>query len=491
MIIVSITGPTFSEALHQIVISRKDADLFEFRLDRFRKMDLRMLIRLSRRPVIGTCRPVKEGGGFSGTNKARLEILHEVCSLGAGYVDLELYLGASEVDRFHSAFPGIRVIVSRHLRRPPSPLVCQRVFEKLQSTGADIIKLAYPARDSSDVKPAWDFLEKAHRSKQKAIAVAMGDAGQSSRVTYKIFGGWGTYASPDGSTTSAAGQLSAQTLRVVYRAERLNRRTRIFGVIGDPLVQSKGPMIHNPLFHKAGKNAVYCKFPVKDLKKFMKTVAPQLSGFSVTIPHKESIMNHLDSIDRTSASIGAVNTVYRVKGHLRGTNTDAAGALDAIEDVLSVKGKQILVIGAGGAAKAIAYEAKNRGAVVTISNRTMSQAKTLASELQVDDIPMERVGSMEYDILANATSAGMVPDTGVSVLPSGLVRSPVVFDVVYNPPLTKFLRDARRRGAKTIPGTAMYIYQAAKQSELYTGVKASIRYMKRLLANAMNSERSE
>ncbi len=267
----------------------------------------------------------------------------------------------------------------------------------------------------------------------------------------------------------------------MYHAEEVRSSTKIFGVIGNPVRQSKGVYVHNPLFRKAGLNGVYCKFPVVNLKRFMKNVAPMLNGFSITIPHKQKILKHLDAVDPTSRSIGAVNTVVKRKGGLLGTNTDAPGALDAIERVVRVKGKRVLVLGAGGAARAIAYEAKQRGAHILLSNRTHRKAVSLARLLGGSAKRLHGLNPNDYDIVVNATSVGMTPGINKTPLPIRLVKGKVVFDAVYNPPETRLLRDARKVGATTIKGTEMYIHQAARQSELYTGVKPSVASVRRLL----------
>ena len=326
------------------------------------------------------------------------------------------------------------------------------------------------------------FLALARADRQRAVCIAMGEAGEASRVLYRKFGGWATYAAPEEGGVAAPGQVAGRTLRQLYRAHLLNARTTVFGVIGHPLVQSKGIHVHNPLLQAAGKNAVYCRFDVTDLRRFMGDVAPLLGGFSVTIPHKQSILRHLHRLDPGSKVIGAVNTVVCSGGRFSGTNTDGVGALDAVEGVVTVKGKRILLLGAGGAARAIAYEASRRGAVVVVANRTASRARALAREFGMEHVPMSGMEDVAFDILINATPVGMVPDVRVSPVTESVLSGKVVFDAVYNPPLTRLLKDAERAGATIIPGTEMYLHQAARQSALYSGKRPSLRVMRRLLS---------
>jgi len=296
-----------------------------------------------------------------------------------------------------------------------------------------------------------------------------------------VFGGWGTYAAPESGKGAAPGQVTGRVLSRLYRTERLNRTTKIFGVVGNPVRQSRGIRVHNPLFARAEKNGVYCRFAVKDLKKFFSHMVPLLSGFSVTHPHKVAIGEFLDSRDPIARAIGAVNTVTRTRGRLEGTNTDAPAALDAIEHVSPVRGKRMLILGAGGAARAIAYEGARRGAHVIVSSRTARAAVKLARELGVASVPLGAIRDVDAEILVNATPVGMAPRAHESPFPSSMLRGKTVFDAVYTPAMTRLLREAAGAGAKIVRGTEMYINQAAMQFALYAGVRANIPLMKKLL----------
>jgi 3-dehydroquinate dehydratase/shikimate dehydrogenase len=480
MIIVSITGPLMSDALGQVAASKRYADMFELRLDLIRQPDLVALLSASRVPVIATCRMRKEGGSFRGSERERILLLDLASVLGAEYVDIEFSAGPELFNRYLRRIRRPRVILSAHFVNSVPPAV-STLFRRMDPCGADVLKIAYAAEDATDIRHAVEFTSLAVKGKRKAIAIGMGDAGEASRVLYKKLGGWGTYASAEKGEGSAPGQIKASVLRRLYQADRRTTSTEVYGVIGRPLGQSKGIYLHNPIFQRRGKDAVYCRFPVTDLAGFMRHIAPHLQGFSVTIPHKQTIMHYLDEVDESAAEIGAVNTVVRRRGRLFGTNTDGIGALDAIEGVGRVKGKRILILGAGGAARAIAYEARKRGAEVFVWNRTSKKARALAGELNVQAVSTSGLPRLQFDILANATPVGMTPDTGVSPATGEILSGRIVFDAVYNPPVTKLLRDAASVGATVVQGTEMYINQAARQSELYTGRKPSLRVMKRLL----------
>ncbi len=481
MIIVSITGPSMLEALQQVASSSKYADMFEFRLDLMDRPNIARLLSSTHKPTIATCRPEWQGGKFMGSERERIGMLDFAAVFGATYVDIELGVAPSVLKEFIRRKKETSVIVSHHfLEGPPSDVT--RIYRDLHSTGADVIKMAYIASDGHEIHHAIDFLTRARSDNRKAVAIAMGEFGEPSRILYKKFGGWGTYASTEDGKSAASGQLPVSRLRDPYRADQLDRKTEIFGVVvGAPVRQSKGTYLHNPLFERAKRNAVYCCFPVKDLKKFMKFVGPHVSGLSVTIPHKESIMRYLDRVDPVARGIGAVNTVVRRGNKLLGTNTDAFAAMDAIEKVVRVKGKRVFIIGAGGAARAIAYEAKQRGAEVLITNRTVAKAIQLAKEFELEVVKMANVRQANFDILVNATPVGMFPGNDESPVPKAILKNKIVFDVVYNPPVTKLLQDARSVGARIIQGTEMYIGQAAAQSHLYAGVKPSKAFMNKIL----------
>ena len=483
MIIVSITGPTMKDAIRQIDASERYADIIELRFDAIERPNIIRLVEYPHKPVIATCRSRGEGGRFAGSSRELMEVLDMASVFGASWVDIELGADPAILRAFLARKREVKVIVSQHLKAGTTVNV-RRSYAQLVASGADVIKFAYVATDAAEIRHARDFLARASREKRRAVAIAMGEAGEASRVLYNVWGGWGTYAAAETGPVAAPGQLRAAVLRDLYKTGALRRTTRVFGVIGHPLGQSKGPLIHNPLFARAGRNAVYCRFPTRDLSAFMKHIAPDLSGISVTIPHKQAIMKYLSGMDATAKAIGAVNTVVRRGRALYGTNTDAPGALDAIEDLLSVEGNAFLVVGTGGAARAIAYEAARRGADVMITGRSPGKGRRLARELGVRWIPPGAVRRIAPRVIANATSVGMVPHPNKTPLRRSFLRAAVVFDAVYNPPVTRLLREAKSMGARTVSGIEMYLNQAALQSALYAGAPPDRRRMRKLLAAA-------
>jgi 3-dehydroquinate dehydratase/shikimate dehydrogenase len=469
-----------SDALSQMASSAPYADAFELRLDLIRSAELAVLLLATPKPVIATCRPVWQGGGFAGSEERRMEILSAASLLGADYIDIELDAGK----KFHTPFITRRgetgIILSHHVPAGKK-FDSAAVYRRMRGVGADVMKFAFHASDAWENRIAFDFLLRARKDRCKAVAIAMGEAGEASRILYRVFGAWGTYAGTEDGKTAAPGQIRARLLKELYRADQRSPKTMIFGVVGYPVSHSKGIHVHNPLFALAGKDAVYCRFPVRNLRRFISDVGPFLRGFSVTLPHKKAMLSFARKLDPVASAIGAVNTMVRTKNGWWGTNTDAAAALDAIERVTRVSGKRMLILGAGGAARAIAYEAARRGSMVSIANRTESRARKLALELGVRFQPLRSLTPDRFDILANATPVGMAPRADQTPIAGRFLKGKTVFDAVYNPPTTRLLKETSERGGTAVPGTEMYVNQGAAQFRLYTGVAANIRAMKRIL----------
>jgi 3-dehydroquinate dehydratase/shikimate dehydrogenase len=406
--------------------------------------------------------------------------LKQAALLGAAYIDLELAAGRKALGLFLHRRQGSRLIVSRHFfgMRPSRP---ERVYHALRATGADVIKMAYDATDGWENVLALEFLSRARRDRAKGVAIAMGEAGEASRILYRKFGGWATYAAPETGAAAALGQLPASALRQIFRASSCDRRTRVFGLVGNPVSQSKGFLLHNRLFAHYGLNAVYCRFLTRDLEKFFRELMPYLHGCSVTTPFKQSAVRHVRA-DVGAKAIGALNTIYRRGSVVVGSNCDAPAALDALRR--SVRGKRVLVLGAGGAARAVVYEAVRRGARVTVANRTPEKASSLAREFGVEAVSLAALEPARYDVVINSTSAGMVPQTEATAISGRAFRGALVMDAVYTPPVTRFLMEAQGAGARVVGGMEMFLRQAVAQFELFVRVRPALSVARRLVRSA-------
>lgn len=272
----------------------------------------------------------------------------------------------------------------------------------------------------------------------------------------------------------------------------INSETKILGIIGHPIKHSLSPVMHNVVFEKLKLNCVYLAFDVEK-EKLGTTINSfgelNFLGLNATIPHKISVMKFLDKVSREARLIGAVNTIKFENGKAFGFNTDGIGCVKALEESgVRIKNKNILILGAGGAARAIAFQCLLEGADVSISNRTRENAlelkedikRKLGKEIGVVDFNMRKEDLKGIDVIINATSIGMRPKTNSTPLNVSLLNPDIaVMDIVYNPIETKLLKDARRGGCKTVSGVGMLVHQGAESLRIWLGIKAPIEIMKK------------
>lgn len=267
----------------------------------------------------------------------------------------------------------------------------------------------------------------------------------------------------------------------------INGHTKIYGILGRPVTHSLSPAMHNAAFRELGINAVYVAFPVTDLAQAVAGLRGlDIQGVSVTIPFKEEIIPLIDDLDPQAAGMGAVNTVVNRTGRLCGYNTDWLGAITALKAKISLKGQHVLLLGAGGASRAIAFGILEEGGRVTLTDLDGPRADALARDLQVEAIPLEAVAQCPAAILVNATPVGMEPKVDdIPIAPDLLGRYHLVMDIVYKPLETRLLREAKARGYATIDGLQMLIHQATAQFELWTGQLAPLEVMSRAAYEAL------
>lgn len=262
-------------------------------------------------------------------------------------------------------------------------------------------------------------------------------------------------------------------------------KTKLCCVIGNPVEHSLSPQMHNAAYAALGLNFIYLAFTVRDVSKGLSGLKELgVKGISVTIPHKQDVMKYLDEIDETAKKIGAVNTIVNKSGKLFGTNTDWIGAVKALEEKTRITGKTVAVLGAGGAARAVIYGLKQNEAIVHVFNRTLENAETLKKEFNLAGAHF--LGDLnlisEMDIIINTTSVGMAPDVDASPIPMACIRSnQIVFDIIFAPKNTRLLQYAKVQKATIVYGYKMLLYQAIPQFELYTGERAPIKLMEKIL----------
>jgi 3-dehydroquinate dehydratase/shikimate dehydrogenase len=452
----------------------RDADLVELRLDGVRDPDVAGSLDGRRLPVIVTCRPTWEGGRFEGSEEARHRILGEALAHGAEYVDIEWRAGFDDLVRQAG---GRRIVLSSHDFESVPADLAQRAHA-MRSTGAEVIKLAVTAQRLTDCIPLAELGEAGRDG--GAVLIAMGPKGLITRVLPCRFCSEWSY----GGSLNALGQLTPEVLLNTYRFRSLTSETALYGLVGSPLDHSVSPDMHNAAFKAASIDAVSLPLPAADADDFVKFAhAFGVKGASVTIPFKVSLFEHVDAVP-VARRVGAINTISLEHGRWVGDNTDVAGFLRPLMDAgVPLTRVRAAVLGSGGAARAVAVGLGDAGASVTIHARDAGRAQDTARAVgvQAASWPPE---PNTWDLLVNCTPVGMHPHVDQSPLPraaldlarAGVLSGRYVYDLVYNPPTTRLLRDAAAAGCVAIGGLDMLVGQAQEQFLRWTAttVPASV-----------------
>ncbi|KAG5056139.1 hypothetical protein JHK85_008649 [Glycine max] len=423
-----VSAEQIVNGMHQA--KAEGADIVELRLDCITNFhshhDLKIILQNKPLPVLIVNRPKWEGGLYEGDENKRLEALQLAVELSADFIDVEL--------------------------------------------------------------------------KVPLIAYSVGERGLISQLLSPKFGGFFVYGSLAGNPIP--GLPSLDSIQEAYKLEHVNADTKVFGLISKPVSHSRGPILHNPSFKDVNYNGIYVPMFVDDLKKFFSTYpSPDFSGFSVGIPYKEEVLRFCDEVHPLAQSIGAVNTIIRRPrdGKLVGYNTDCEAAITAIEDALiehgcndgeaslgsPLAGRLFVLVGAGGAGKALAFGAKSRGARLVIFDIDFDRAKSLACAVFGEAQPFKELVNFQPEkgaILANATPVGMHPNTDrIPVAEATLEDYRLVFDAVYTPRRTRLLNEADAAGAITVAGVEMFLRQAIGQFNLFTGLEAPEEFMREIV----------
>ena len=482
MICIPIVGPSMSKAQEQIESALVIADILELRLDLIVSPDLSALLACSTLPVIVTNRSKHDGGQYKGLDEDRLQSLRDALKAGADYVDIEVSTPREYLQPFLEESEPAKIILSYHdFSHTPEDL--NPVYETMCEMPGEIVKIVTYARDLSDNLKMFELLKRAKSEKQKLIGLCMGDLGEISRILSPLFGGYLTFGSLETGQESAPGQIPAKTLKDIYRINAERSDFKIYGVIGNPVSKSLGYLVHNRAFQEKGSPDIYVSFLVDNVEKFFNSFKDFFSGLSVTMPAKEKIMPLLDRIDETAQKIGAVNTVVKEGSAWVGYNTDCSGAISALEACTSLQGKNVLILGSGGTAKAIGYGVKEKGGKLTVTyNKNKERGESLSKELDCELAHTRDAGMRAIDVLINCSPVGMSPNiTESPFLARDFKEGMVVFDSVYNPLETRLLREAKLAGCTVIPGYELFINQAARQFELWTGQSAPINTLREVL----------
>jgi 3-dehydroquinate dehydratase / shikimate dehydrogenase len=467
--------------------------IVELRLDYIRRpVDMTRLLENRKAEVITTCRRPQEGGRWMRSEEDRLVLLRTAIANGVDYVDLEHDI-ARKIPRYGKTK---RIISYHNFNETPEDL--ESIQRKLAKLDADVVKIATLANNPADNLRA---LRVCRNSTIPTIAFCMGEMGLMSRVLCGKFGAPWTYASFQDDRQVAPGQISFTQLREDYNYEAIKKSTGVLGVIADPVAHSFSPKVHNALIRKDKLDLIYLPFrvPSEHLEEFMRH-CPEIDirGLSVTLPHKEKILKHLNVLDDISASLRSVNTVVFRGENAFGYNTDIEAALSVLGELYEVDWRapeafsntKALILGAGGVARTIAHGLMQRGAKVTLTTREFSKAEALSQELKCKALDWVARQNFDCNLLVNCTPVGMYPEMDETPFEESWFDSRmVVFDTIYNPEQTLMIKSARRAGCRTITGVDMFIRQAAKQYELFTGLKADADLMRTELKRATSAAR--
>ncbi len=465
---VTVTAASTAELRQRRDQASPGADLVELRLDSVRDPDVAGALAGRRGPVVVTCRPTWEGGHFKGSEEERQRLLAQALGLGAEYVDVE----------WRARFDGLiatdptRIVLSTHdFDGVPADLLARH--HAMRATGAQVLKIAVKANALADCIPLLDLGAQAGRP-GRLVLLALGEFGLATRVVAERFGSAWTYAGE----LDGIGQLTANAMLEDYRFRTVSDRTQLYGIVGGSVRHSVSPAMHNAAFRAVNVDAVYLPLPARsadDFVAFGKAIG--ISGASVTIPHKVSLFDRLDEVYAGARRIGAINTIRVQDGRWVGENTDAAGFLEPLQDRLSLEGLRAAVLGAGGAARAVADALASCQCRVRIHARQRAQAEMVAMQTSAEagSWPPE-AGS--WDLLINCTPVGQFPHEGETPVPMDQLTGRYVYDLVYNPPATRLQQEAASVGCLTLGGLEMLVAQAQEQFRWWTGVRAPVGVMR-------------
>ncbi|MFN0020461.1 MAG: shikimate dehydrogenase [Pirellulaceae bacterium] len=472
-------------------LAEHGAQLVELRLDYLMTPpNLKRLLVERPCPVVVTCRRQKDGGRWTKSEDDRQMLLRQAIASGVEYVDLEEDVAAS-IPRFGKTK---RIISYHNFQETPENLPALQ--HKMAALDADVVKVATMAHSPHDCLKALRMMR---YSPIPTVAICMGEIGTPSRILAGKFGAPFTYATFHAERAMAPGQLSHQQMQEIYHYDTINKETEIFGVIADPVSHSLSPLIHNAAFSQLKMNRAYIPFrvPQEELPQFLADCKELgIKGLSITIPHKEEILRHVDKFDEPSQQIGAANTVVWVDGERRAYNTDYKAAMSSIDGAFggneeggsSLKGKTALVLGAGGVARAIVFGLQRRGADVIIASRTAERADELANKFHVRSTAWSLRHTIKPDLLVNCTPVGMHPNLDESPFDQMYLKAGmVVFDTIYNPEQTLLIKQARESACEVITGVEMFVGQAAHQFRLFTGEDAPAEMMRQVVRRAISA----
>ena len=472
----------------------RGARFLELRLDFLAKaVEFKRLAPYKQCSWVATFRRASDGGRFSGTETERLTIIRQAIVSGAfEWVDLETDI-ADGIRRFG---PVKRIISYHNFTETPNEL--EEIYETMTKQDGDVFKLAVLAQNTSDVAR---ILALQKNAKKPTVAFCMGDIGAPSRFLSLKYGAPFIYCAFNKERGIAPGLPSHDDFRTTYPVRAIGPDTKIFGVAGDPVAHSLSPLLHNHIYRRLNVDAIYLPFRIprgsfpQAIKDFD---AIPVQGYSVTIPHKEAAAQVARDAEPNVAMTGAANTLVRQEGGtFLAANTDYTAIIASLTAYIEAKQKagggenltqmRVLVLGAGGVARAVVHALQKLGGQVTVTNRTPERAEKLAAEANCKHVDWAARHNVGFDVLVNCTSVGMHPNVDEAPVHFSVLRPGViVFDTIYTPETTLLIREAKSRGCDVITGVDMFVRQAARQVELFIGQEPPLDLMRDIMRKALS-----
>lgn len=507
-ICVPICAQSVSEMVSAIERAAAVGDLIELRLDCLTsseleafQSDLPTLLPTLTQSTILTLRPHHQGGQREIDQQSRINFWTRFFAQAQTpnlFADIELDLAHLFLEREREG-PAVldwqRVICSHHDFAGGADSVAA-IYEQMMKTPARTLKIAVQVNDVTECLPLFKFLDRACHEGRQLIPIAMGHAGIATRILGPSRGAFLTYGALNAEHQTAPGQVSVANMRELYRIDKLDRQTKVIGLVGLPTAHSISPQVHNAAFKASDYNAVYIPFDVGHVDSFVRRMAHprtremnwNLHGLSVTAPHKTAIMKYLDFVEPSAREIGAVNTIVVDGEELRGFNTDVIGFISTLSGKLgALRGLRCAVLGAGGAARAVLWGLQQEGAQAVVFARDVNKATPLAESFGATVAPLAQARFDEFDAVINTTPLGTRGplERETVVVTSQLRGARLAYDLVYNPFETQFMREAQAAGCETMGGLGMLVAQAAEQFQLWTGMKAPFELMREAAASAL------
>jgi len=481
MRVASIIIENLIIAQQQIAKVQPFADIIELRLDYLTEFNLAEIRKLREKislPVLFTVRKQTHGGKCKLPETERLTLIQQLATLTPEYIDLEIEVPIEFSTQLLVDYPQIKLIRSYHnFSETPADLFA--LFQQMQHTNFSIIKIATFAKSISDTLRLLIFLQEVNQ-KYLVAGMGMGEYGQISRILAPVVGSPLIYGSVDAESVAAPGQLTLEELSNIYRVQLLNRSSKIYALLGDPVDGSIGHFFHNKAFAERHENAVYVKIKIAD--NMLAEAIPlfkllPFAGFSVTMPHKETVVPFIDQLEGVAKAIGVVNTIKCLDNKFIGFNTDAVAGVEVLSGKRSLKNSQVLILGAGGSAKAIAYALHEQGAKITICNRTIQSAKIFTDKFAMQCIGFEQLFAqvkMGYDVIINTLPVAafneQIQALSVEKIHASACKKPLALDIVYQSKTTPFIQLAQIAGWDYLEGETFYISQALAQLTIWLGV---------------------